>query len=1020
MQMEGTDTISKNNTSESSSEGLKINLEQMQLNELQKISSQLDSQRISGSTPISSVGPNAIQTSFSGIKINGHQAGGVISSQPINNANPYAYSPYGAPATPNDALFMSQLANTLARALSLTINPNNDKSIASKLTSMKEEEKNFLDKAVDKVSNFPLIKYRGIDYSRTNSKGVEAILEQAEFSTERAGLQIATAGASLAGGAIGGKVGSAAGAAIGTALIPIPGVGTAIGSIAGSMLGYSAGSGLVEKGGDILMHQMKDRQSYSTFLQENASKFINSSETNNRTVNSGFTSNERRDLSRWLANINTEFFMSDDEINTILHDVTDAGLMKSVSDVETFKKKFTSLVDTVKKGAKMLNTSYEEMTQMIADLNKEGIKTSEQQQAALDRLKAVSDLTGQDATEVYQATEGTKSLLYSNTSVDPNSAFMTSSNLNLLSSTFMDSMSQAINGPDGDKVKKAFGFTYNQALNNNWDSTQLAQQMAIANGTILDANSPLGQVAPAFLAYAANFKGGVITGFDKEKLAEIESYLNKGDLQGANQLYQNWASSDTATAGTILQQLQNNGGVTNYALLADSAGVQEAGKFVNAYNDALAYNDGMIDKSTIGKSEAAAVLATHMGADQNLAKMAYEYNAFSYSDTGSQALQNQANNEETQAIRRYSSNDDSVNFIERAKAWGENLLQDASGIINWNTSFLDNAKNFFSGKDTAQRAGYGSASFVASSYEDVYNQTTDLADLYEKAGVKKGYIGISDYSDMDIKKTITGDLKLTNDSTSIIDSAKNILPFVKGNSTKDMRKTIEGNKDLTDEEKQKLLANISTSEGQTQSAVAGYLDIALDLGGKEFRKEFIDSVRLEGFGKNKSLDDLANISNIQNLSLDAQKSIQAFLPKAVAQKLSSSYSNEELLDMFKDRFGAGTGQLLSNETYQQAISDSKLTTEEIEKLVNVLQEKAYTNSSGADYADSIAQDAQKYLQQNGEIGKEINDNLKTNNDTASKTSDLIKESNEKQAKFNDDMTKHIKTLDQQITALNRG
>ena len=112
--------------------------------------------------------------------------------------------------------------------------------------------------------------------------------------------------------------------------------------------------------------------------------------------------------------------------------------------------------------------------------------------------------------------------------------------------------------------------------------------------------------------------------------------------------------------------------------------------------------------------------------------------------------------------------------------------------------------------------------------------------------------------------------------------------------------------------------------------------------------------------------------------------------------------------------------MLSNETYQQAISDSKLTTEEIEKLVNVLQEKAYTNSSGADYADSIAQDAQKYLQQNGEIGKEINDNLKTNNDTASKTSDLIKESNEKQAKFNDDMTKHIKTLDQQITALNRG
>lgn len=1015
MQMEGMDTTT---ITGDSNEGLKVNLEQMQLNELQKISSQLDNQRLSSPISISSIGPNPIQTSFSGIKINGHQAGGVISSQSINGGGFYNYPSYGAPSVPNDGLFMSQLANTIAMALSTTVNPNNSQSISSRLTQMKEEEKGFLDKAVNKISNFPLIKYRGIDYSRTNSKGVEAIQEQAEFSTERAGLQIATAGASLVGGSLGAKAGSAVGAAIGTALIPIPGVGTAIGGIAGSMLGYSAGSAVVEKGGDLLMHQMKDRQSYSTFLQENASKFINSTETNNMTVNSGFTSTERKDLSKWLANINTKFFMSDDEINTILHDVTDAGLLKSVSDVETFKKKFTSLVDTVKKGAKMLNLSYEEMTQMISDLNKEGIKTSEQQQATLDRLKSIADLTGQDATQVYQGTESTKSLLYSNTAVDPTSAFTTSSNLNLLGSTFMDTMSQTINGPDGDKVKEAYGFTYNQALNNSWDGTQLAQQMAVANGTILDANSPLGQVAPAFLAYAANFEGGVITGFDKDKLAEIESYLNKGDLQGANNLYQEWASSNTAMAGTILQQLQNNGGVKNYALLADSTGVQEAGKFVNAYNDALAFSDGMIDKSTIGKSEAAATLATHMGADPTLAKMAYEYNAFTYGDTGSQALQNEAMNEQAQAIRRYSSNDNSVNFFQRAKAWGENISQGISSLFNWNTSFLDNAKNFFSGKDTAQRAGYGSASFTASSYEDIYNQTTDLADLYEKAGIKDGYFGTSDYSNMDIKKTITGDLRLRNDSTSLLDDAKNLLPFVQGNSTRDMRKTIENNKDLTDEEKQKLLNNISISEGQTQSAVAGYLDVALDIAGPEFRKEFINSVQLEGFGKNKTIDDLANISNIQNLSLDAQKNIQAFLPKAVAQKLSSSYSNKELLDMFKDRFDAGG--ISNDETYQKAISDSKLSTDEIEQLVNKLQEKAYTNSSGTSYADTMVQDAQKYIQQNGKIGEEINDNLKTNNDTASKTSDLIKESNEKQAKFNNDITKHIKTLDQQITALNRG
>lgn len=55
---------------ENSNEGLKINLEQMQLNELQKISSQLQSQRISGAAiTTGTIGPNPMQTSFSGVTI---------------------------------------------------------------------------------------------------------------------------------------------------------------------------------------------------------------------------------------------------------------------------------------------------------------------------------------------------------------------------------------------------------------------------------------------------------------------------------------------------------------------------------------------------------------------------------------------------------------------------------------------------------------------------------------------------------------------------------------------------------------------------------------------------------------------------------------------------------------------------------------------------------------------------------------------------------------------------------------
>ena len=1000
--------------SQDSSEGLKINLEQMQLNELQKISSQLENNKISGSVDTSFVGQYPMQTNFSPVSINGVSAGGVINSQPYGS---FAYGSqiYGIPSTYggyrygglnglNQAISMGAMALAGGNQQGLP-----GSNITSFMKEMKENNETLVEKMFNKIANFPLVKYGNIDYSRTSEKGVEAIQEQTGFAIQRAGMDVVQGAASIGGGIAGMGAGSALGTALGTFVGgPIGGV---IGNIAGGIVGSGVGSSLGSGAVGIVKDQIQDRQDYSTFLQENAYKFINSMETNNSKVNSGFTSQERKDASKWLANLNTDFNMTDDEINTILQNVTESGMLKSVSDLDSFKKKFTNLVKTVKEGAMTLNLSYEEMSEMLADLNKQGVKSDADQALMIDKLKGVADLTGIDVSNLYNSSTNLQSQLYGNTAVDPTQSLANSTELTALGATYMEQVGQKIK-TDKD-FKDKYGFSYNYILQKGYSSEELGQQMALANGTILDPNnSKIGESINGMLGYAAEFDGGNITGFNQERINELNKLLSAGDLQGANELGRKWMSTDK-NAGTIVMQLNQMNGVERYGYLMNTLGSKQTGEFLNNITDAYVAQDGYVEDKYKGTSKGAAQTMTHYGLDANSARNVYEYNQFMAESSEADTARSEISKSESKSsVRRNSSKNQPVGFFQSIKNKAEQAAQNVTSFftdsVAPNIPFADTVQDFFVG-DSAIRAGYGNASFNIDNYKDVYDEinSDELQNLFKKARITEQAVNIGDYSNEDITKSLLGNISLVNKHATLLGTDMN--------STANLKKTVESNKDLTDEERNKLLNAISTSEGQTQSAVTGYLELAQDIGGDDYRKKLIKSVNVEGYGSffsGMKLDDLADPNNIKNLSLDSQKQIQDQLPKVLAEQLAKDYKGKDsdLIKEFSEMFKG----MSDNKIYQEAIQDNKLDVGEIEDLVNELQKAAYTTSNGTgdDGLDNT-------LSESGEKISKINKQLQNNNKATEDTLSLLKEGSEKQEQINKQLQNQNKNLDQRVTSLSK-
>lgn len=140
------------------------------------------------------------------------------------------------------------------------------------------------------------------------------------------------------------------------------------GLIAG--VGLGAGIGLWTDAGN---EEIKKNSALRKYLYKNSSKFIDSFESNNDRGIAGFSRKESGEAANFVRTMNDEFFIKDDEMMVLMQKYTEGGLLKDSKDLTTFKEKMSSLTKTVKEGALMLNETYDNIADLLAEMRKAGI-----------------------------------------------------------------------------------------------------------------------------------------------------------------------------------------------------------------------------------------------------------------------------------------------------------------------------------------------------------------------------------------------------------------------------------------------------------------------------------------------------------------------------------------------------------------------------------------------------------------------------------------------------------------------
>lgn len=187
------------------------------------------------------------------------------------------------------------------------------------------------------------------------------------------------------------------GTAVGVGSFLAPG-----GLIASSAIGLGAGA-LVAYGTDKVMDGARDALSYQRILEEKGYKAFNVFEGRNDFGGIGMNLSQQQDLSSYMRDLAPDKMLKDDEIAKILDGALDGKLLKSSTDMKSFKKKFSDIVDSVKEVAVVMNASLDEATKMLGELETRGISASKATMLT-SQAKVNASLQGIGADKAFQQT----------------------------------------------------------------------------------------------------------------------------------------------------------------------------------------------------------------------------------------------------------------------------------------------------------------------------------------------------------------------------------------------------------------------------------------------------------------------------------------------------------------------------------------------------------------------------------------------------------------------------------------
>jgi hypothetical protein len=395
--------------------------------------------------------------------------------------------------------------------------------------------KNFISGTINEMTNF--------DPTQQSKESTEQ-----HFARQSRGVQ--EQAVNVLGGAINGAT------SIGTFMIP---GGLAASLAVGGVVG--AGVGIAT---NAMVNGAKTALDYQDLLQQKSYKFINAFESTSDIGGIGMGLSQRQEVSGFMRDLATDKFLDSGEMMKILDGAADNNLLKSVSDVNSFKKKFTEIVDTVKSITVTMNQTIEEATNFMGEMERRGISTKDMGLISA-QSKVLSSFLGISASQGSQLLMQTSDSIVQGTGLDPTKIIGSAAENTFYASQIMD---------DSKKNDPAL---YHYIKNNGGDSAVGAQFEQLSRGYV---NGGQGK-SNLLNLFASGYKLNEDTGEMEVDKAAMDSLL-KSNLS-YDQLRDLSMRATSKLTDAQRFQLSENAGV----LFNDYASSQQSAEFLKRNVDVL-------------------------------------------------------------------------------------------------------------------------------------------------------------------------------------------------------------------------------------------------------------------------------------------------------------------------------------------------------------------------------------------------------------------------------------------------
>lgn len=423
-----------------------------------------------------------------------------------------------------------------------------------------------------------------------------------------------------------------------------------------SLVGGAAASMVVGGAANAMVGGARDALDYQSILQEKGPQFISAFHSSNELGGIGWGLSDQQEASRFLRELAPQEFMNNSDMQKILSGAADNGLMKNVTDVKDFQKKFKDIVGAVKDITVTMNQTIDEATQFMGQMQQMGIMTKDMPLTAA-QIKTMSSTLGVSSAQGAQIALGGGQQLAQGTGMNASGAVQ-----NVAESTYY-AQDLWNNAPDGSAIKNL--------INNNGGAAQVGANFPQYLSSFI--NSQQGeQLVSGLFGSAANIDSNGNISVDQSKLKDILSG-NQSATQLTQESVRNISNLNPGQQVEMVGKLSEE--LTNMSANDSSTLPEIAKRVAESYQQQAALSGTKMDMQT-------ALVQSGISPDYNSAQMM-------------EAMINQATDPQLKAqfdARSMKAAQDShiisnsPNLFARAKFWAEQNIGAPLGGVGQNVS----------------------------------------------------------------------------------------------------------------------------------------------------------------------------------------------------------------------------------------------------------------------------------------------------------------------------------------------